>query len=265
MYTKMNRLRCLQLLGLSLLVIASIHPVSTAFAADASVTASAVIAPAQIAELGFMISGIVKEIPVKEGDAVTVGQTLMILDAPDLHYAVVEAQAALHSAQSYADLQKYQKVKDQRNGKIFYDTVPEVYRQRADARVLQAQVALELAQINYAEATLQSPFDGTIASIEIIPGEFAEADKALITVASLNNLQLETTDLSERDIAKVRIGAPVDISIESLNNTFKGTVVNVSPIADISGGDVIFKVTIAFNEQPQNILWGMTAEVTIGP
>ncbi len=264
MLTRKHRLPCMRLLGLIFLAMASVHPVSAVVAADGSVIASAVIVPAQVSELGFMISGLVKEIPVREGDAVIAGQTLILLDTPDLHYAVVEAEAALHSVQSYAELQKYQKVKDQRNGKIFYDTVPEVYRQRADARVLQAQAALELAQINYAEATLKSPFDATVASIEIMPGEFAEADKALITVASLNNLQLETIDLSERDIAKVKIGAPVDISIEALNNTFKGTVVNISPIADTIGGDVIFKVTVAFEEQPSGLLWGMTAEVTMG-
>jgi multidrug efflux system membrane fusion protein len=264
MKTIKNHFPWRQLIILSLLVIVSIHPVSTALAADQSVTASAVIIPAQISELGFMISGHVKEIPVKEGETVTTGQALMTLDAPDLQYAVVEAQAALHAAQSYADLQKYQKVKDQRNGKIFYDTVPEVYRQRADARVLQAQVALEIAQINDAEATLKSPFDGAVASINVVPGEFAEADQALITVATLKDLQLETTDLSEQDITNVRIGAPVDIAIEALNDTFKGTVVSISPIADTIGGDVVFNVTIAFDKQPPGILWGMTAEVTIG-
>jgi hypothetical protein len=29
------------------------------------------------------------------------------------------------------------------------------------------------------------------------------------------------------------------------------------------GGDVVFKVTIAFDRQPENLMWGMTAEVTI--
>jgi RND family efflux transporter MFP subunit len=253
----------MQLISLSMLVISLISPVSRAHAADTSVTASAVIVPAQVSELGFMISGIVKEIPVHEGDVITAEQTLMTLDAPDLQYAVIEAQAALHSVQSYAELQKYQKVKDQRNGRIFYDTVPEVYRQRADARVVQAQVALELAQINYAEATLKSPFDATVAAIQIIPGEFAEADQAVVTVATLDNLQIETIDLREQDITRVKIGAPVDISIEALNDTFKGKVVNISPIANAVGGDVVFKVTIAFDEQPQGILWGMSAEVSI--
>jgi hypothetical protein len=40
--------------------------------------------------------------------------------------------------------------------------------------------------------------------------------------------------------------------------------VGIAPKADIVGGDVVFKVTIAFDEQPQGALWGMTAEVTIG-
>jgi hypothetical protein len=30
------------------------------------------------------------------------------------------------------------------------------------------------------------------------------------------------------------------------------------------GGDIVFKVTIALDEQPKGLLWGMTAEVTIG-
>ncbi len=263
MKTRMKRPYWLQLISLTILMILLINPVSTAAASDTTVTASAVIVPAQVSELGFMISSIAKEIPVKEGDVVTTGQTLMVLDTPDLQFAVTEAQAALHSVQAYADLQKYQKVKNQRNGKTFYDTVPEEYRQRADASVQQAQVALELAQINFAEGTLTAPFDGVIASIKVIPGEFVQSDEAVITLASLNNLQLETTDLSERDVTNVKIGAPVEISVEALNQTIKGKVISISPIADTVDGDVVFKVTIAFDEQPNGLLWGMTALVTI--
>lgn len=262
----------LQFIGAGILVAILIYPVSAAFASEADrsiptqqiVTASAVIVPAQVSELAFLISAIAKDVPVSEGDSVTAGQTLIALDTPDLQYAVVEAQAALHSVQAYADLQKYQKVKHQRNGKTFYDPIPDEYKQRADASVQQAQVALELAQINFSESTLLAPFDGTIASIKVIPGEFVPSDEAVITLATLNNLQVETTDLSESDIAKVKIGAPVVISIEALNENFNGSVISISPIADTVGGDVVFKVTIAFEEQPQNLLWGMTAEVTIG-
>jgi HlyD family secretion protein len=122
---------------------------------------------------------------------------------------------------------------------------------------------LDLAQINLTEGTISAPFTGTVASLDVIPGEFVPSDQAVLTLATLDTLQLETTDLSERDIAKVKIGAPVEIFVEALNETLRGEVVRISPRAEDVGGDVVFKVTIAFDKQPENLLWGMTAEVTI--
>ena len=40
--------------------------------AQTTVTASAVVVPAQVSEMSLLISGIARDIPVKEGDAVTV-------------------------------------------------------------------------------------------------------------------------------------------------------------------------------------------------
>jgi HlyD family secretion protein len=261
----------LQFLCSGLLILGPVNPVTTVLAlhtkqpvsAQKTLTASAVIVPAQVAQLGFLISGIAKEVPVKEGESVRAGQTLIELSTPDLEFAVIEAQAALHSAQAYADLQKYRRVENRRNGKIFYDVIPVEVRHLADARVQQAQVTVELAQINLAEGTLTAPFDGTVASLDIIPGEFIQSDQAVLTLATLNTLQLETTDLTERDIPKVKLGAPVTIFIEALNDELTGRVIGISPRADLVGGDVVFKVRIAFDKQPQNVLWGMTAEVTI--
>ena len=271
MKTRTKRSYFLHFIGSGLLIIVLVNPVSTALASDAnrpvsaqkSATASALIVPAHVAQLGFLISGIAKKVPVNEGDMVKAGQTLLVLHTPDLEFAVIEAQAALRSAQTYADLQKYKRVKNRRNGKIFYDVIPVEFRQRADARVQQAQVTLELAQISLAEGTLTAPFEGIVASLSVIPGEFVQSDQAVVTLATLNSLQVETTDLSERDIAKVKIGAPVSIFIEALNENFSGNVVSISPKADTVGGDVVFKVIIAFDKQPENLLWGMTAEVTI--
>jgi RND family efflux transporter MFP subunit len=255
-----------RLIPLSLLIILLISSASPALAStEKKVTASAVVVPAQTFELGFLISGIAKDVPVKEGDSVKAGQTLIVLDTPDLQFAVTEAEAALRAAQSEATIQSYRRVKNQRKGQTFYDVVPSIYRQRLDIQVQQAQIALELAQLNLAEATLTAPSDGMVASVSVAPGEFVSSDQAVITLATLNNLQLETTDLSERDIPNVKIGSPVSISVESMNQTFTGKVIGISPIADAVGGDVVFKVTIAFDPagQPKDLRWGMTAEVKI--
>lgn len=253
-----------QLIRLSLLIMILIGAVSPAnAAAQGSVTASAVVVPAQTYELGFLISGIAKAVPIGEGDSVKAGQTLIVLDAPDLQFAVTEAQAALRAAQAEATIQSYRRVKDQRNGKTFYDAVPSVVRQRAEIKVQQAQIALELAQINLAEATLKSPSDASVASVDVMPGEFVSSDQAVVTLATLDNLQLETTDLSERDIARVRTGAPVQITIEALGDSYAGKVLSISPVANTVGGDTLFKVTVAFDAQPKGLRWGMTAQVQI--
>src|SRR5215216_3407778 len=176
MKARMKRSYFLQLISLGLLVIVLVNPVSMALASDATVTASAVVVPEHVAQLGFLISGIAKEVRVKEGDLVQAGQTLLVLDTPDLEFSVVAAQATLHAAQAYADLQKYRRIKNKRNGKIFYDVIPVEVRQRADARVQQAQALLQVAQLNLTEGTLIAPLDGTVATLAVIPGEFVHSD-----------------------------------------------------------------------------------------
>lgn len=238
--------------------------VTPAFAAqDGTVVASAVVVPAQITRLSFLTSALVKEVSVKEGEDVTAGQTLVTLNTPDLEYNLVAAQEAFRSRQAYAELQRYKRVLDIRKGKKFWDVVPPEVRQKADAEAASAQAALEIVQASLAESTLVAPLDANVASVDVMPGEFVKANQVVIILATLNTLQLETTDLSERDISNVNVGAPVNIFIEALNDSFAGEVVSISPRADIVGGDVVFKVTIAFDQQPENLLWGMTAEVTI--
>ena len=69
------------------------------------------IVPAQVSELGFLISGIAREVPIKEGDSVKAGQTLIVLDTPDLQFAVTEAQAALRYAQAQEEIRRNEIIK----------------------------------------------------------------------------------------------------------------------------------------------------------
>jgi hypothetical protein len=69
--------------------------------------------------------------------------------------------------------------------------------------------------------------------------------------------------LSERDIARVKIGQSVDVYIEALDITVKGRILRISPIAETVGGDVVFPVVIELSKQPEGLLWGMSAQVEI--
>lgn len=227
------------------------------------VIASAEIVPAQVSYIGFTISALVKEVAVKEGDMVQAGQTLVVLETPDLEFAVVAADAAFRSAQAEAEIQDANKVKVIKNGKTFFENLPHEVQLVAETKAQQAKAALEIAQANLVQATLVAPYDGTVVSINIIPGELAQVDQPVLTLANLNSLQIETTDLSERDIPHVQIGQAVNVYIEALAARVTGKVIRISPISDIVGGDIVYSVTIELDEQPDGLLWGMTAEVEI--
>ena len=234
------------------LLITSSHPAQTAWAspsAQESVSASAVVVPVHVTELGFVSSALLKEITVREGDLVQAGQTLAALDAPEAQYSVAAAEAALRSAEAEAKVQSYRRVKDRRNGRVFFDVVPPEVRLVADARVQQAKAALEVVQASIAQNTIVAPHDGTIASVNVVSGEFVQTGQVVLTLATLDQFQIETTDLSERDIANVQVGDAAHISFDALDTTVRGKVVSISPKADTVGGDIVFKVTIALDEQ----------------
>lgn len=229
------------------------------------VIASAKTAPAQIVELGFTISALVKELNVKEGDTVQTGQTLILLDVPDMEFAVVAAKEAFRSADIAAQLQKADQVKyvNPNTGKVSFLALPKEVYAKAQSKADQAYAALETAQYMLAQATLTAPFDGTVISVKVIPGEMVQVDQVVITIAALDSLQIITTDLSERDIPRLKVGQRVDVYIEALDTTVNGKVIRISPIAEIVGGDVVYPVTIELENQPVGLLWGMSAEVEI--
>jgi HlyD family secretion protein len=237
--------------------------------AQKTVTASAVIVPAQISEMGFLISGIVKDVAVKEGETVKAGQTLMVLDTPSLEFAVTGAQAALRAAQAQAEIRSNDVIRDYKINwtkftvKKLRLSVPHEVIEIANANVQRAQASVEIAQANLAQGMLLASHDAVVAALNVAPGEFVKSDQTVITLATLNTLQVETIDLSERDIPKVHVGDSASVFVEALNKTIPGKVIRISPMADRVGGDVVFKVTIAPDVQPEDLRWGMTAEVEI--
>ena len=77
----------------------------------------------------------------------------------------------------------------------------------AEAGVKQAQVAVDTAKAQLDKLQLIAPFDGTIGTVTIRSGELAQAGQPIVTLGDLGSLRVETTDLSETDIARVTRGA----------------------------------------------------------
>ncbi|HKG55261.1 MAG TPA: HlyD family efflux transporter periplasmic adaptor subunit, partial [Anaerolineales bacterium] len=113
------------------------------------------------------------------------------------------------------------------------------------------------------QSTLTAPFDGTIVSVDINPAETVVPGQVVIVLGDLSKYQIETTDLSERDVTRVQVGQSAKIFMEALNEEFTGKVTDVDRVSSTLGGDVVFKVTVELDQQPQGLLWGMSADVQI--
>ena len=271
----MNRILWITFLAL-VLVLAGCSPAApatpfpplsldvSATSAPSQVKASAVVVPLQESRLSFIIPGLVEEVSVAEGDQVQAGQALAKLDTSELEYDVISAEAALTSAKVDAQLERLRnKTFDFRTFKFVHVSPPAEQILAAESRVDQSQFALEVAKASLAQGTLVAPFSGTVVEVDVSTGEYVQSAQQVILIADLEHLQIETTDLSELDVAAVEIGQPATVYVEALDEEFPGVVTAISPISDTIGGDVVFKVTIQLDEQPPDLLWGMSADVDI--
>jgi multidrug resistance efflux pump len=132
------------------------------------------------------------------------------------------------------------------------------------ARITSAQAALDSAQLALDHAVLRAPFSGAVISVTAVNGQVVNPGQPVVTIATLDNLLVETTDLSERDIAHVSVGQPARVTVEGLDQTYIGKVIKIDPRSTKVGGDVVYKVTIQLDEQPAGLLWGMSATAQIG-
>jgi multidrug resistance efflux pump len=133
----------------------------------------------------------------------------------------------------------------------------------AEAQVQEAQAAVEAAQVALDQMTLPAPFAGTVAVLEVSVGETVLPGQTVLTLADLNHLQVETTDLSERDVDNVAVGQQVTVYVEALGLEIAGRVVRIANQASKIGGDVVYTVVVELDEQPPDLRWGMSVDVGI--
>lgn len=218
---------------------------------DGTVSAAAVVVPISQARLSFTSVGRVTAVNVQVGDEVEAGDVLVELDTSILEARVREAEAGVAAAEVQV---RY----------LIRVGTTERHLEAAEADVLRAQALLDSANaVLAAQSALTAPFAGTVISVDISPAETVTPGKVVIVLGDLSKYRIETTDLSERNISKVKSGQTVDVYIEALDAYHTGKVVDVDRISATLGGDVVFKVTIDLDTQPQGLLWGMSADVDI--
>jgi HlyD family secretion protein len=137
---------------------------------------------------------------------------------------------------------------------------------QAQVAVAKAALAVEQLTLQLEDAELRAPFDGVVASVEVKVGDEVVPGQVVLVLATLDQLQVKTTDLTELDVGRIAVDNAVVVSVDALpDETFAGVVSEIALQGQDYRGDVVYAVTIEFTEAalPETVRWGMTAMVEV--
>jgi HlyD family secretion protein len=270
--------------------------------AQSNVTADGTIQPVRHASLAFKMAGTVAEVDVKEGDLVQAGLVLVRIDDKELRNQLNQADAALDVAKSQlaqlkagatqaerqaaqdalaAAQAKYDEAKKAGAGSsALKDATAGISQAKSalakldpspdaiavlQAQVDQAEAADASARAALEQAEIKAPFGGTIAQVNVNVGDFAGPGVPVMIIGDLSRLRVESDDVSDLDISRVKIGQSANVTLDALpGRLFKGTVASISPLASESRGYKVFAVTIDLQQGIESGLrWGMDAKFEI--
>jgi HlyD family secretion protein len=253
------------------------------------VTATGKLQPVNKVDVGSEVSGLVEEVLVDENDYVKKGQVLARLDLSKLQDAVVNARAALTSAdagvlqakatvqEAQANLSRLRQVAELSGGKVPSKAELETAeatlarglanQASAGAAVEQARASLSSAETNLSKASIRSPVNGVVLSRAVEPGQTVAASfqvATLFTLAEdLKQMKLEV-DVAEADVGQVREGQLAIFSVDAYTGRkYEARVRRVGLGSQTTSGVVTYKTVIAVNNDDLSLRPGMTATAEI--
>lgn len=216
------------------------------------------------------VAGRLIKISASLGDQVQSGATLATLESPELGEARATYQqdvAELNLAK--ANLERTQSLvsggsiarKEQFRAQYDFDKA-KAELDAAVAKLATLSVPATAPQgVGLAALAVPAPFAGTVIEKTAVLGEYAEAYKALFTIADLSSLWLET-NLYESDLGSVALGAQATVTVAAYpDERFTGKVTYISSTLDKETRTVKARVEIPNPER--RLKPGMFANVLI--
>lgn len=241
------------------------------------------------------VDGIIGEVRVSLGQAVSEGDVLLTIKNDELDRAVREAEIGVRSAKAslsaardsydstYRDYQTQDPVTNEAGEVTGYQRQAEWSAvQQAQANVDSAQLQVESAQQAYDQAvqtaakrTVTAPSSGTVVVMGAVPGAAVGAGASgqggstLIQIADLSQMTV-SVQVNEVDISKVSVGQGARVTFSALPGTMlDAEVTSISAVSSSSAegyggyGVVTYDVELLIPQPTADLKPGMTASVEI--
>lgn len=225
-----------------------------------NINSSGEIRAIQLINISPKKQGFIKSLEVKEGDYVIKDQVLATLDDSDFLYKLEELKLQLEKNQN--DLERREFLYSE--GAISKEDLEE-YRNKYE---------ISLARFNDAETEkdfyiVKAPFSGLITTQFADIGAFVTPSSNFGSDGNGRNFIFELSEgieivarVPESDIGRIKIGQEAIVKVEAYpSRKYLAQIIAISPRALKDNNVTSFEVTLKFNEIPEEIKIGMTADL----
>ncbi len=196
-------------------------------------------------------TGRIVELAVDEGYRVKAGQTVAVLNTPQLGLEVQQQQSAVVTAQANLDqaTDNLKRMVDLASQGVVSDQ--ELQQARIQSRVAQSQLkqaraALALTQTNLDDRVVKSPLSGVVVQKVQDVGAMASPGSPIVVIA--NGTYQAKLSFAERDLPSIYTGLHLTLSADGLpGQHFLGTVSEISEMVDPQTRLLSCKVNLARN------------------
>lgn len=206
-------------------------------------------------QLSFKTSGIVGNIPVKEGQRVKAGQLMASLKLEEIRAKVGQAENGLEKAR-----RDYERVKG-----LYGDSVATLeHLQNARTQLENARLEVETAQFNLKHSQISAPGDGWVLKVNARENEAVQAGMPVIFFGRGSVSRIITTNLSDADVVKIAIGDTAWIRFDPFpDKIFNGVITEIAGTADPVTGT--YEIKINMNDSKNQLKSGFIGNISILP
>jgi membrane fusion protein, multidrug efflux system len=198
------------------------------------------------------VAGRISAIQFREGERVTKGTPLILLDTSVTAAEVLQARANLTLAnQKYAraiDLEKKGFVSGQA-------------RDEAENNLKVGEAAVALAEAKLAKLTIRAPFSGLIGLRSVSIGDYVKEGADMVNLEAVDPLKVDFR-VPEIYLSQVRVGQSLQLTLDAMpGKSYEGKVFAINPLIDAAGRAVVIRAQV--HNQDATLRPGMFARVRL--
>jgi len=203
------------------------------------------------------VEGLVRAVPVRENERVAPGARLLQVDTTEHALDVAQARADYLAAEA-----------DYRQRILFDDEIedPQVRAEReriarSTSQLDQRGVDLRQAELRLERTRVAAPFEGRIADLRVVEGEYVTVGAELMTIVDLDPIKVEVQVL-EAELGALSEGRRAEVTFAAFpGETFVGAIETINPLVDPETRTG--RVTVLLRNPDARIKPGMYAEVAL--